>query len=183
MRVTVLLEAGYEQALLGLSLSYGRPVEGMPAVARRLRDKMEGHNKFLEQIVVWLDVTAARYWWQQMDTYRVGVSKQSESTMHTILKRPLGQHDFEGELPLETLERLNSLIERGEFDQLKKELPESFLQRRIVSLNYKAIRRMILQRRQHRLPEWHLFCREMRAQLQHPELIEDLFGGSLADLG
>ena len=83
MNVTVLNEAGYQEALLGLSLSYEQSLDKMPAVAERLAQRDNGHNKFLESIVVWLDVIAPRYWWQEFDTYRIGVSKQSSSTMHT----------------------------------------------------------------------------------------------------
>jgi len=171
MRIEVLREAGYEETMLGLSLSHNQPVEKMPKVATRLYNKDNGHNKFLESIVVWLDISAPRYWWQQFDTYRVGVTKQSESTMHTILKRPLRQDDFEGEIYPEILKRLNSLIEQREFVQLKRELPESFFQRRIVCTNYQTIRRIIVQRRTHSLPEWQVFRDAMHAQLEHQEFM------------
>ncbi len=175
MNVDILHEAGYEQALIGLSLSYKQPVEKMPQVAERLYHKNGGHNKFLESIIVWLDITAARYWWQQFDTYRIGVTKQSESTMHTILKRPLTQDDFEGEIAPATLDRLNALIADKAFAQVKRELPESFLQRRVVCTNYKTIRRMIKQRQTHRLHEWQFFCDAMREQLAHAQFLSDCY--------
>jgi len=65
MKVTILREAGYEEALLGLSLSYGQPVEEMPQVASILYRKDDSESKFLRQICIWLDITAPRYWWQQ----------------------------------------------------------------------------------------------------------------------
>ena len=80
MHVRILEEHGHDSALLGLSLSYDQTPERMPAVAERLRFRGDGHNKFLESILVWLDVTAPRYFWQQFDTYRVGVTKQRQST-------------------------------------------------------------------------------------------------------
>lgn len=178
MRINVLHESGYEQALLGLSLSYKQPVEKMPDVAERLYALEDGHNKFLESMIVWLDVTAPRYWWQQFDTYRVGVTKQSESTMHTLLNRPLTQDDFEGKITPATLARLNELITAKEFAQVKRELPESFLQRRVVCTDYKTIRRIIRQRYTHRLPEWQHFCRAMREQLTHAHYLDDCFEAS-----
>lgn len=174
MEVTVLHEAGYEQALLGLSLSYNRPVEEVVAVANRLYNQGGGHNKFLESIMVWLDITAPRYWWQQFDTYRVGVTKQSESTMHTILARPLSIKDFERDISPRTLSRLNNLRGRREFFQIKCELPESFLQQRVVCTNYMTIRRMVSQRANHRLPEWRQFIIAMFDQLEHQEFLSDL---------
>lgn len=172
MKVKVLGEAGYEFALLGLSLSYNMPVKKMQEVADRLASKDGGHNKFLESICVWIDVTAPRYWWQQLDTYRIGVTKQSESTMHTLTKRPLTQDDFDGHLPQATLDRLNELIASKNWKQAKRELPESFLQRRIVCTNYKALRHMRQQRKTHKLPEWHLFLDALDEQLAMPEFLE-----------
>jgi hypothetical protein len=174
MRIQVLREAGLEEALLGLSLSYSQPPEKMLAVARRLARRDDGSNKFLESIAVWLDVTAPRYWWQQFDTYRVGVTKQSASTMHTILRRPLSPADFAGALPPETLQRLNRLIEQRDLEAVKQELPEGFLQRRIVCTNYKALRHMVQQRHNHRLPEWRFFCTALQEQLAHPEFLEPI---------
>lgn len=173
MEVKVLREAGYNEALLGLSLSYNQPVEKMPRVASRLCDKGNGHNKFLESIAVWLDIHAPRYWWQQFDTYRLGMTKQSESTMHTMLSQPLSASDFEGEICQETIARLNTLLEQGEFLRLKRELPESFLQRRVVCTNYQTIRRIVSQRARHSLPEWQVFCDTLHTQLELHEFIEN----------
>lgn len=171
MKVKVLGEAGYEFALLGLSLSRHTPIEEMPDVANKLADKDGGHNKFLESICVWIDVTAPRYWWQQFDTYRIGITKQSESTMYTIVKRPLTQDDFEGYLPQFTLDRMNELIKNKDWQQAKRELPESFLQRRIVRTCYKELRHMRQQRKAHKLPEWHLFLDVLDEQLAIPEFL------------
>ncbi len=94
MLISILREAGYDEAILGLSLSYGTDIDTAKETAKRLAPKDGGHNKFLESIYLWLDITAPRYWWQEADTYRLS-TKQSESTMHTILRRDLEQSDFE----------------------------------------------------------------------------------------
>lgn len=162
MNITILQETGYEHALLALSLSHNAPLERMSDVAKKLGTKDGGHNKFLEMMQIWLDITAPRYWWQQFDTYRIGITKDSESTMHTIMKRPLSQADFQYEIYPDTLDHLNALIEAGDFDQLKNDLPEGFLQRRIVNTNYKTIRNIINQRQYHKLSEWTFFCHSMQ---------------------
>lgn len=173
MKVVVLEEHGYEAALLGLSLSYRQDPTRMPAVARRLRFLGDGHNKFLESIVVWLDMTAPRYFWQQFDTYRVGVTKQSESTMHTLTSRPLAPGDFAHPVPGEYLAHLNRLIGEDDWEEAKAALPESLFQRRIVCLNYMVLQRMVRQRRTHRLPEWRTFIAEVLENVEHPELLDD----------
>jgi len=78
MDVKILEEAGYKHALYGISLSYNKDIENMEKVSKSLCKLDGGHNKFLESIVVWLEINAARYWWQEFDTYRVGITKQSE---------------------------------------------------------------------------------------------------------
>ena len=162
MKITILREAGYDEAMLGLSLSYNADPARMPARSAKLAHMDGGHNKFLESIAVWLDITAPRYWWSQFDTYRAGVSKQSESTMHTILRRPLAQEDFEGGIDPEILGIINAKISAGNFDGVKRNLPESFLQRRIVTTNYKTILHIVRQRHDHKLTEWQDFCLAMR---------------------
>ena len=173
MNVEILEERGYDHALLGLSLSYRQDVKRMRAVAERLAPLGDGHNKYLETMVVWLDIDAPRYFWQQFDTYRVGVSKQSESTMHTMTSRSLQQDDFEHPIPEAYLNHLNRGIAGKEWESVKHDLPESFLQRRIVCLNYMVLQRIVRQRRSHKLTEWQQFIRDVLVQLEHPELLRE----------
>lgn len=169
MDVKVLREAGWAEALLGLSLSYNS--QPSTIVAKRLAHKGGGHSKFLESMQVWLDVDAPRYWWSQMDTYRVGISKQSESTMHTILKQYLNQEDFQGGVDETILLLLNDAIQRKDFSWVKAHLPESFLQRRIVNTNYMVLQNIVRQRKGHKLPEWQLFIESIVDQVEFPMYI------------
>ncbi|MBU1050661.1 hypothetical protein KKG90_11635 [Candidatus Bipolaricaulota bacterium] len=173
MNLLILEEHGYSAALLGLCLSYNQNPDRMPEVAKKLCFKGDGHNKFLESIVVWIDMDAPRYFWLQFDTYRVGVSKQSESTMHTMTSRPLQQTDFEYPIPEAHLQHLNALIAEGQWQAAKRDLPESFLQRRIVCLNYMVLQRMIRQRESHRLAEWRAFVNGVLRQAEHSELLHE----------
>jgi hypothetical protein len=113
-------------------------------------------------------LTKSRFWNTELDTYRVGITKQSESTMHTLLKRPLAQKDFERPIPETALHLLNGLIAEKRFNEVKTLLPEGFLQRRIVCANYKTLRHIVGQRHDHRLPEWQAFIQEVLAQVEHP---------------
>jgi len=175
MKVEVLREAGYEEAMLGLSLSYNQPADEMPRVATKLYRLDDSDSKFLRFITVWLDIVAPRYWWCQMDTYSVGKAQQSESTMHTILERMLTPDDFaDGWMDEVILHRLNVAIEEKAFHLVKQALPEGFLQRRIVVTNYQTLRRIIRQRCTHRLPEWRQFIAQLLDQLEHQEFVEDL---------
>ena len=54
----------------------------------------DSHSKFLRQIFVSMNITAPRFWWTEMDTYKVATVANSESTIHTIHKRPFTINDF-----------------------------------------------------------------------------------------
>lgn len=133
------------------------------------------HRKWMRQVSVWVDITAPRYWWSEFDTYKIGTSANSESTMHTLLKEDFNEDQFEWPIfenadwdieaefknyidVLKTVrDRANSEI--GHFKEqlqqvLKAMLPESFLQKRTVCLNYEVLATMYRQRKNHRLPQW-----------------------------
>lgn len=171
MHVKVVKEAGYDEALLGISFSYNAPIERMPTTAGKLAHMDGGHNKFLESIGVWIDIDAPRYWWSQFDTYRIGTTKQSESTMHTLVRRSLTQDDFEDEIDERVLDILNYFIKGDNLKRAKAHLPEAFLQRRLVFTNYKTLRNVYAQRLTHKLPQWQFFCDALVSQLEHPEFI------------
>jgi len=174
MKIEILREFGDQEALLGLSLSHGVSIARASEAALNLACRDGGHNKFLEAIYVWLDVTAPRFWWAEADTYRIS-SKQSESTMHTISKHTLTQDDFEYNIDVSYLQCLNLSILAGvKIDHIKNALPEGFLQRRIWCMNYKTLRNIIHQRHNHRLPQWKYFCAEIMNQIEHKEYFRDI---------
>ena len=173
MEITVkkLEEAGYNSALVGLSLNKNKQPQDMDDVAFTLSDKDYGHNKFLEHMYVWLLVRAPRYWWSEADTYRMS-TKQSQSTIHTVMKNLLKFEDFEdGDIYHEDLVSLNNLINEKEFLILKKKLPEGFMQTREWCLSYKTLSNIFTQRATHKLPHWHEFIRQVLDQVQYPEFL------------
>ena len=174
MSVKVLAEHGEPYAIAGLGLSYNVP-EGadMIPVADRLAHRPNGEAKFLESICVWLDIRAPRFWWSQFDTYRVGVTKQSQSTMHTLMKRLLTADDFCGGVTEAAIAEVNAAILQGDIEKAKALLPEGFLQRRIVCTNYGALQRIVRGRRGHRLPQWQEFCVSVLAQVKRPQWISE----------
>jgi len=171
MKVSILQEAGFEKAMFGLALSYGTTVDRAIKVSKNLAFKDHGHNKFLESIDVWLDVTAPRYWWQEADTYRL-TTKQSESTIHSLNKKKFSQEDFEKPIPEFYLNHLNELLkDNSNFAQLKNDLPEGYLQRRIWKVSYKTLREILIQRSNHKLAEWKYFCDVISKETEHCDLL------------
>ena len=188
MKVTVLQEAGLEWALYGMALSFKDraldPQEWWPKQKQKaykraalLAFKQGGHNKFLESIQVWIDIEAPRAWWSEMDTYRVGTTKQSESTMHTLAKRAPAQDDFEPGTDSYQIQGFIVLWDeiKSDIHRLKMNLPEGFLQRRVISTNYKVLQNILWQRDGHRLKLWKVFEDSILYQVDHPEYLKEGF--------
>lgn len=150
-------------------------------LAQKLISGGSEHRKFLRQIMVSADVTAPIYWWKEFDTYKIGTTANSTSTMHKITSKPITLDCFETEdydpgLQLidpirlgvrigrfiEDLEQLRQLYiqtkDKKYWKELIRWLPESWLQKRTVTMNYENLRNIYSQRSNHKLSEWHYFC-------------------------
>ena len=64
-------------------------------LAQRLIKSGPEHAKFLRQIFVSVDITAPLYWWKEADTYKVGTTANSTSTMHKLTSYPITKEMFE----------------------------------------------------------------------------------------
>lgn len=61
---------------------------------RRLYKAGNDHRKYLRQIMISVDITAPLYWWKEFDTYKVGTTANSTSTMHKIMSKEFEDGDF-----------------------------------------------------------------------------------------
>ena len=108
------------------------------------------HAKVVRGIMVWARITAPVYWWCEEETYRMGHERlASESTMHIDCRGLSG----------EDLVQAKSAIPMG------KELTK------VDMFSYQALRKMVAQRHNHRLPEWHEFVDWVRTLPLAEELI------------
>ena len=104
---------------------------------KTLAKRGDEHAKVLRGVVVWCEINAPRYIWQEFDTYRVGAERlSSESTMH-IEGRGLSE---------------------DELVEMKEKLEEGHMQKRVWMFSYQTLRRIYKQRHDHRLPQWRMFC-------------------------
>jgi len=117
------------------------------------------HAKIMRQVTVHMEITAPRFWWQQWATYRAGMEMYSGSTMHTLLRDGVKLNDFVPET--ECSPALAGAIKDRDLARAKANLPEGFLQTRLVMVSYQTLRRIWLQRRAHKLPEWGEFIESM----------------------
>lgn len=64
---------------------------------RQLYAGGQPHRKYLRQIFAVMDITAPLYWWKEFDTYKVGTTANSCSTMHKIAAKEFTLDDFSHE--------------------------------------------------------------------------------------
>lgn len=160
-------------------------------LARRLIKAGSDHRKFLRQIFVSVDITAPLYWWKEFDTYKVATVANSCSTMHKIHAKPIELSDFsiddfyiedEGldlsdyfknvvadceSLRRKYLETKDKKYWRG----LIQLLPESYNQKRTVTLNYETLRNIYGSRHGHKLSEWSTGFMEWIESLPYAEYL------------
>lgn len=147
-------------------------------LAKTLINSGSEHRKFLRQIFISVDITAPLYFWKEFDTYKVGTTANSTSTMHKICASPITFECFEiddyCELPIKWgeithnyfiksmlipyLEFLRKIFIKTKNKKVWKALirwlPESWLYTRTVTMNYENILNMYHQRKNHKLNEW-----------------------------
>ena len=142
-------------------------------LAIRLCRAGSDHLKFIRQILVSVDITAPLYWWKEFDTYKVATVANSTSTMHKIHSKPFEADDFSNDhmsdAALGALDTLMDFLEqqRLKFVETKDKsywydiiqlLPESYNQKRTITMNYENLLNMYYARKNHKLDEWHTYC-------------------------
>lgn len=146
-------------------------------LAKRLIAGGSEHRKFLRQIFVTVDITAPLYYFKEFDTYRIGVTENSTSTMHKLASTPITLDCFElgdyspeldmiDDVPLglrvdsflNDLEQMRQKYlmtnDKRYWKELVRWLPNGWLQTRTVTMNYENLLSMYHQRRNHKLTEW-----------------------------
>lgn len=157
-------------------------------LARKLYRAGSEHRKYLRQIFVTMDITAPLYLWKEADTYKVGTTANSCSTMHTIHKKGISKELFSLDGGVELDEYQRTVVEEyiNLLEDLRKEcksgdptwrtliqlLPESFNQRRTVTMNYENVVTIIKQRTGHKLREWNEFVEILKGLPYVKEITE-----------
>ena len=140
----------------------------------------EGHDVMLTGIVVQFDLYAPLYMWKQIQRYHWMDFISSQSTMHRLTKFKVKECCVEDTDEI-ILERYQFLLdEYNTFDEtyadvlsekriqaLKKKkwrtlvasLPCGFVLGATMTTNYRQLKTIYHQRKNHKLKEWHEFCK------------------------
>lgn len=150
-----------EEALdfAGLPYEKGRPKEKtLKALANA---SQRSHGKFLRQMMISFVVEAPTYWWIEFDTYKVGTTRMSTSTMHTLMNGVFPDN-FEPTLGGDIVRSINELIAKGDLLAVKAALPASFKYSSFVTMNYEVLRNIYRDRLTHKLPQWKDFIHSFK---------------------
>lgn len=141
------------------------------------------HAQFMTGIRVNFDLTFTNKAWVEAERYRFLEFVSSQSTMHRITKFDLDEQYIEYvdpriiEIMKEKVNEYNKLIANKPSDEASEQLkidyinlckrkyleilysnPSGFKLTARMTTNYRCLRNIYIQRKDHRLPEWKAFC-------------------------
>ena len=153
-------------------------------LVKATKDGNTAHSQFLTGIRVNFDLTCSNKMWVEAERYRFLEFVSSQSTMHRITKFNLDQA-YNGyvdkriiEIMKEKVNEYNAIVKvreaaKGhpevvaELNKILKEMyleilysnPAGFTLTARMTTNYRCLRNIYKQRKDHRLPEWREFCK------------------------
>lgn len=133
-------------------------------------EKGEGHDQFLTGIIVSFDLTFSNKAWVELERYGFMYFVSSQSTMHRICKLNIRKqcNKYVWDSTIIKLEEkvgyYNSLQDKST-DKAKElyleilyNVPSGFELTARLTTNYRELKTVYSQRKNHRLPEWREFC-------------------------
>ena len=120
-------------------------------LAQRLIKSGPEHAKFLRQIFVSVDITAPLYWWKEADTYKIGTTANSTSTMHKLTSKPITKEMFEWDNGDNLVVMSRKTIDGDNWEQVFTEYQEDImmmcenLRQRYIETKNKAFWRALVQ--------------------------------------
>lgn len=126
--------------------------------------KGEGHDNFLNGIIVQFDLTFTIKAWTEEERYHFIDFISSQSTMHRIAKFDVEKQVI-GYVTQNTINEVNRLKDIYNADPTSENyltllynVPVGFQLTAGMTTNYRQLKTIYSQRKNHRLPEWREFC-------------------------
>ena len=139
--------------------------------------KGEGHDNFLNGIIVQFDLTFTIKAWTEMERYHFIDFVSSQSTMHRITKFDLDKAYIEYTDP-RMIEIMQQLVAQYNADPTPDNYlkvlysnPAGFKLTAGMTTNYRQLKTIYYQRKNHRLPEWKMFTEWITTLPMFKELI------------
>ena len=154
------------------------PLEKQEKVAKHLAccEGATGHDQFLTGITVTFDMTCSIQLWQEAERYRFLYFISSQSKMHRAHKMGIKAccNEYVDDRIIEIVEEKQqkylALLEKNKVETVPQEevkvcfydmiynIPSGFEYTAGMITNYRQLKTIYNQRRNHRLQEWHVFC-------------------------
>jgi len=183
----------YDVAEIDTDVSYFEIVEDAHLgekdidLAQRMIRGGNDESKFLRQIFVSMDITLPLSVWKELDTYKVATVANSCSTMHKLASTQITLDCFSFTPTGDALADSYFTDYVTKCEQVRQAyvktkdvkywrllvdmLPESWLQKRTWTANYAVLRNIYFARRNHKMSEWHDFCKVIEDLPYAKELI------------
>ena len=157
------------------------------SLLKRLSLAGKDHRKFMRMITVYVDITAPFYYFKEFETYKIGTTCNSCSTMHKLTSKSFELKDFSCDhLNTQSVMVLDNIIlylnqlrelylknkDKNVWWQMIQLLPNSYNQKRTIMLNYEVLANMYHSRNTHKLDEWKEFCKWVETLPYCNELIK-----------
>lgn len=144
---------------------------------RRLANMNEAaHDQFMSGMLISFDLTFTNKAWVELERYKFITFVSSQSTMHRISKFDL-TNQYNKYVDPRIIDIMNELKDTYNEDQSIEDYlkllysnPSGFYLTARLTTNYRCLKNVYHQRKNHRLPEWRLFCKFIE-KLPYSELI------------
>ena len=127
-------------------------------------EKGMGHDQMLTGIRVNFDLTFSNKAWVELERYRFIEFVSSQSTMHRLSKMDLSkQYNEYVDLRIvnimqELKDKYNNTHDKEDYLRLLYSNPAGFELTARLTTNYRSLKTVYSQRRNHSLPDWKMFC-------------------------
>ena len=120
--------------------------------------KGEGHDNFLNGAIVSFDLTLTNKAWVEAERYHFLDFISSQSTMHRIHKFDISDqcNEYVDQRIIDVVEELK---QEGDFLKIIYNIPSGFRLTAKMVTNYRQLKTIYDQRKNHRLPEWRGVCK------------------------
>lgn len=129
-----------------------------------LCESTSGEDNFLSGILVRFDLTATNKMWIEFERYHFAQIVSSQSTMHRLkdmdLRKAFSSYvdPFIVNIMIDLQQRYAETNDPQDYLRLLYSCPAGLKLTAQVVTNYRQLKTMYKQRRNHRLPEWRAFC-------------------------
>ena len=127
--------------------------------------KGSGHDQFIIGIIVQFDLTFTIKAWTEAERYHFFDFISSQSTMHRISEFDIKPqcNEYVTDNTINEVERLKRIYldteDKEDYLRLLYNVPTGFQLTAGMTTNYRQLKTIYSQRKNHKLPEWHEFCK------------------------